>query len=97
MKTTEVSNVLREEWNLQVREQPDKQCWWMYSKGHIWQSNFISLVRKDSQCPYCNGNSAIKGYNDVATLYPQPVEKVFPTKNGDRNFGKNKISSEKKA
>ena len=48
----------------------NKKAWWKCSKGHEWQA-IINSRTKGSGCPYCAGQKAIKGYNDLATINPK--------------------------
>ena len=43
--------------------------WWVCKNGHSWQST-INNRRKGNGCPYCSGLYAIKGVNDLATVFP---------------------------
>jgi len=46
-----------------------KEKKWRCSEGHTW--NALIYSRKKSGCPYCSGKLAIKGVNDLRTLYPK--------------------------
>ena len=46
-----------------------QKVWWKCNKGHEWQST-IANRSKGNGCPYCAGQKAIKGYNDLKTLNP---------------------------
>lgn len=46
--------------------------WWKGSCGHEWQASIKSRATgKQSGCPYCSGNRVLKGFNDLATRYPE--------------------------
>lgn len=49
-----------------------KRVWWRGSCGHEWQAIVKNRV-KGSDCPYCNGNQLLKGFNDLATMKPELV------------------------
>lgn len=43
---------------------------WVCSNGHNWKSKIYNRTIGKRGCPYCSGRLAIKGENDLATLYP---------------------------
>ncbi len=43
---------------------------WTCDKGHVWKSSVKNRVLADSSCPYCAHRVVLKGFNDLATLYP---------------------------
>ena len=43
---------------------------WTCEKGHVWRSSVKNRVLADSSCPYCAHRAVLKGFNDLATLYP---------------------------
>lgn len=47
-----------------------KKVWWICSKGHEWEAVIFSRSRGNG-CPYCAGQVAILGENDLNTLYPR--------------------------
>lgn len=62
-----------------------KKVWWICSKGHEWQATISHRNNRGDGCPYCSGQKAIKGINDLATLMPNVVnlwnyEKNAPSK-----------------
>jgi hypothetical protein len=45
---------------------------WLCSKGHTWESPpFRRTGPQKGGCPYCAGKAAWKGFNDLATLFPE--------------------------
>ena len=61
-----------------------KKVWWLCSNGHTFQT--IVKERTSSHgrgCPYCAGQKAIQGVNDLLTLNPSLASEWHPTKNGD--------------
>lgn len=68
---------LAEEWNYErnVLEPSEilsgtaKKVWWKCKKGHEWES-LISSRCTGVGCPYCAGKKVLKGYNDLATVFP---------------------------
>ena len=59
-----------------------KRVWWLGKCGHEWQT-VVSCRYKGSKCPYCAGNRILKGFNDLATKYPELAAEWHPTKNGE--------------
>ncbi len=49
-----------------------KRVWWRGSCGHEWQAIVKNRVN-GSDCPYCNSNQLLKGFNDLATMKPELV------------------------
>lgn len=71
---------LTAEWS--VRNQPltpddvsygsNKIVWWSGICGHEWQASVKSRATgKQTGCPYCSGNRVLKGFNDLATRFPE--------------------------
>lgn len=67
-----------------------KKVWWLLSyddirtKKHFnfeWE-NAVGNRVKGEDCPYLSGRKVYKGFNDLATLYPQISKEWHPTKNG---------------
>ena len=44
-----------------------RKVWWRCSKGHEWNT-LISTRSGGSQCPYCSGQTLLKGFNDFAKI-----------------------------
>ena len=72
------------------------KAWWLCNKGHEWQAATCHRTRNHSNCPYCSGRYAIKGENDLATLYPDLVKEWNYEKNGDLRPSDCKPASNKK-
>lgn len=95
---------LRQEWDADKngctfedgRKKPEKRTWWKCEKGHIWTARMMSRIHKESRCPYCTGHRAVKGVNDVATMYPNLSAEFHPTKNGNIKLEDYKECSGKK-
>lgn len=66
-----------------------KKVWWRCKYGHSWQTE-IQYRRAGTGCPYCSGNLAIRGENDLMTLRPDLAEQWDSTRNG--NLTPNDIS-----
>ena len=48
------------------------KVWWKCSKGHEWPAA-ISKRTLGQNCPFCSGNKALRGYNDLSTIHPELV------------------------
>ena len=48
-----------------------RRVWWRCENGHEWQANIYDVARSGGGCPVCAGKTAMKGCNDLATLYPE--------------------------
>lgn len=70
------------EWDYEKnKKQPDefKTCsaydaFWRCSEGHSWKAKIYNRTKNKSNCPYCFGNTLIKGKNDLKTNKKQLVE-----------------------
>ena len=73
---------LLKEWDYELNKDLDiktiltgsnKKVWWHCPKCNgQWQATVYDRTRKDSTgCPYCAGQKVLKGYNDLATKYPE--------------------------
>lgn len=72
----------------------EKKVWWLCEKGHEWKTK-VSLVTAGYGCPYCSGKKAIRGVNDLQTLYPELAKEWAYDKNGDLKPDMIKIFSNK--
>ena len=62
----------------------NKKFWWKCSKcGHQWQAIVSDRTRGHNGCPACANKVFIKGFNDLATKFPDIAKEWHPTKNGD--------------
>lgn len=48
----------------------EKKVWWNGRCGHNWQA-YIYARKAGAGCPYCAGQKVLKGFNDLATKYPE--------------------------
>ena len=53
-----------------VAEFSMKKAWWRCDKGHSWSAT-IAGRSSGNNCPYCSNVALLKGFNDVATLFPE--------------------------
>lgn len=49
----------------------NKKVWWQCDKGHEWETRVADRIRSSQGCPYCLGQKAIIGVNDLKTVNPQ--------------------------
>jgi DNA-directed RNA polymerase subunit RPC12/RpoP len=70
---------LSDEWNYQrngvltpsdVRTGSSKKVWWKCKHSHEWLASISSRHRGNHGCPYCAGQRAITGKNDIVTINP---------------------------
>lgn len=59
-----------------------KKVWWKCPEGHSWQAE-IYRRSAGSGCPFCAGQRAIEGVNDLATTYPLLALEWNYEKNGE--------------
>ena len=85
---------LLQEWDYELNKEFDiktiltgsnKKVWWKCTKCNgVWQTSIYDRTRKQSTgCPYCANQKVLKGYNDLATKYPDAIKQWHPTKNGN--------------
>ncbi len=76
-----------------------RKFYWICSNGHSFQSAISNMVRnqgtKTKGCPYCSGKKVLRGYNDLATRFPNiseewDYEKNYPHTPNDIVSGCNK-------
>ena len=62
-----------------------KKVWWVGKCGHKWDTtvNNRTSVAKSGNCPYCSNQKLLKGFNDLATRFPEVALEWHPTKNGE--------------
>lgn len=74
----EVSKALASEWHPKrngsltpsdVAAKSGKDVWWLGKCGHEWLATPIHRL-EGTGCPYCAGKMVLRGFNDMATLYP---------------------------
>ena len=85
------NSLLAKEWNYEKNGdlKPEnfttnsgKRIWWKCIKGHEWQA-IIANRNKGFGCPYCAGQKAVEGENDLQTLNPSLIEEWnFEKNNG---------------
>ncbi len=60
----------------------DKKVWWLCSQGHSYQAT-ISNRYFGKNCPYCSNTKVLKGYNDLASQYPEIASEWDYSKNAE--------------
>ena len=61
-----------------------KQVMWKCKYGHSWPAKVSDRTKKNSTgCPFCANRKLKKGFNDLATVYPEIAKEWHPIKNGD--------------
>lgn len=48
-----------------------RYAYWRCKNGHSWKCAIANRSSYNHECPYCNGQRAIKGENDLATVSPE--------------------------
>ncbi len=88
-----INPMLAKEWNYEkngelnpnmVSAGSEKRVWWKCEQGHEWIA-CIKTRNKGSGCPYCAGQRAISGYNDLATINPTLANEWNYEKNNELN------------
>ena len=64
----------------QVSAGTTRKAWWRCSQGHEWEAS-ISSRNRGAGCPYCAGQRAIQGVNDLVTINPGLAAEWHPIKN----------------
>lgn len=54
-----------------------KRMEWICQESHIWKAAISQRARTRSGCPYCAGQRAIAGKNDLRTLFPEIAKQAF--------------------
>ena len=74
----------------------NRKIWWVCSRGHKWQTTVHERTIRKHNCPYCAGQKAIIGYNDLMTKNPKLAKEWNYKKNGDLNPSNFMTGSNKK-
>lgn len=61
----------------------DKKVWWICANGHSYQST-VSNRYYGKNCPYCSNVKAFKGFNDLASQYPDIAKEWDYSKNSEQ-------------
>lgn len=61
----------------------NKKVWWRCEQRHEWEATVYNRSKAaGTSCPFCSGQRAVTGVNDLATLRPDIAALWHPTKNG---------------
>ena len=55
----------------EVTVNSNKKAWLVCEKGHSYKQKIQDHYGKNLGCPICSNKKVLKGYNDLATVYPQ--------------------------
>ena len=58
------------------------KVWWLCPQGHSYKAEIRSRTANNTKCPICANRQVLKGFNDLATNYPQIAEEW----NYEKNF-----------
>ena len=72
----------------------NKKVWWVCPNGHEWSTSVYNLSNSKN-CPYCSGKKILKGYNDLATLFPKLAKEWDYKKNKKMPSDYSKSSEDK--
>lgn len=81
----------------QVTPGTRKKAWWLGECGHEWEALVADRASNGSGCHYCSNQRALKGFNDLESLYPEVAVEWHPTLNGSLTPASVTKSSGKKA
>ncbi len=62
----------------------NKKVWWICNEGHEWQASVNTRSIMGHKCPICANQKVLKGYNDLASIFPEFLS--------EWNYKKNKKS-----
>lgn len=62
------------------------KVYWLCEKGHTWVAPISRITIENRNCPYCSNQKVLKGFNDLASKYPDLLE--------EWNYDKNSIKPE---
>lgn len=60
-----------------------RKVWWICRRGHEWEALISNRTLHSRCCPYCAGQRAIAGENDLATLNPDLASEWDYDRNGE--------------
>lgn len=61
-----------------------KEVWWKCENGHSWKRRIEVRTHLGTGCPFCAGQKAIEGKNDLANKFPDIAKEWDYELNGDR-------------
>ena len=60
----------------------NRKVWWLCGEGHVWEARVFPRTSRGTGCPFCSGQRAWPGFNDLASRFPLLAAEWHPTKNG---------------
>ncbi len=67
-----------------VSQGSSRRVHWICMRGHRWVAQVSSRVKYGHRCPYCAGQRAVSGVNDLATASPELAGQWDSVRNGGR-------------
>lgn len=79
----------------QITRGSNKKVWWKCGQEHSWQNTVNARTNASGghDCPYCVGQRAVKGVNDLATTNPELLKEWDFEKNTDIDISDVKAGS----
>ena len=65
----------------EISDGSNKSVFWRCRNDHTWENTIYS--RRTTGCPFCANRRVWKGFNDLATLYPDIAKEWDYSKNGE--------------
>ena len=62
----------------EVTGESHRKVWWHGPCGHEWQAEIRSRTKLGNGCPFCASRKLLKGFNDLATRFPEVAEEWSP-------------------
>lgn len=53
-----------------VKPKSNQEKPWICERGHKWTATVSHRTRPNNNCPYCSGRRVMRGFNDLATKFP---------------------------
>lgn len=75
-----------------ISKTSSKRLWWKCSNGHEYMAT-ISRKIEGRTCPFCSGDRAITGVNDLSTSYPELIKDWDYDKNSKNKINPTKITT----
>ncbi|MBQ6493395.1 MAG: zinc-ribbon domain-containing protein [Erysipelotrichaceae bacterium] len=58
----------------QIQQFSMKKAFWICDKGHSYEMAIANRSSQNQGCPYCVGKKVLKGFNDLASRYPELIK-----------------------
>lgn len=66
-----------------LRPSSIRKMWWKCPLQHSWEARIEDLTIHGQRCPFCAGQRAFYGFNDLETMFPEIAAEWDYEKNGD--------------